>query len=158
MNIGYILGAIAVVPYEISQWLEPLLMILMALMGIGAIICILMQKGTNDNIGSLGGSETDTYAGKNKSKSKESVLRKRTVVFGVLVMILSVVHFIVKKKKKKPIASSVPTGTEFFCLRQNRERRRRFAKGREKAEPAAKDDAFVSVSVHGGIMNDVWPS
>ena len=35
---------------------------------------------------------------------------------------------------------------------------RRFAKGREKAEPAAKDDAFVSVSVHGDIMNDVWPS
>ncbi len=97
MNIGYILGAIAVVPYEISQWLEPLLMILMALMGIGAIICILMQKGTNDNIGSLGGSETDTYAGKNKSKSKESVLRKLTVVFGVLVMILSVVYFIVKQ-------------------------------------------------------------
>ena len=91
------LGAIAKVDYEISRWLEPLLMILMAVMGIGAVICILMQKGTNDNIGSLGGSETDTYAGKNKSKSKESILRKLTVVFGVLVMVLSVVFFLIKQ-------------------------------------------------------------
>ena len=99
MNIDYIymLGAIAKVDYEISRWLEPLLMILMAVMGIGAVICILMQKGTNDNIGSLGGSETDTYAGKNKSKSKESILRKLTVVFGVLVMVLSVVFFLIKQ-------------------------------------------------------------
>lgn len=91
------LGAIAKVDYEISRWLEPLLMILMAVMGIGAVICILMQKGTNDNIGSLGGSETDTYAGKNKSRSKESILRKLTVVFGVLVMVLSVVFFLIKQ-------------------------------------------------------------
>ncbi len=99
MNIDYIymLGAIAKVDYEISRWLEPLLMILMAVMGIGAVICILMQKGTNDNIGSLGGSETDTYAGKNKSRSKESILRKLTVVFGVLVMVLSVVFFLIKQ-------------------------------------------------------------
>ena len=99
MNIDYIymLGAIAKVDYEISRWLEPLLMILMAVMGIGAVIRILMQKGTNDNIGSLGGSETDTYAGKNKSRSKESILRKLTVVFGVLVMVLSVVFFLIKQ-------------------------------------------------------------
>ncbi len=97
MNIGYILGAIAVVPYEISQWLEPLLMILMAVMGIAAVVCILMQKGTNDNIGSLGGKETDSYANQNQARSKESVLKKLTVVFGVLVMVLSIVYFIIKQ-------------------------------------------------------------
>ncbi len=97
MNIGYMLGAIANVDYEITRWLSPLLMILMAVIGIAAVVCILMQKGTNDNIGSLGGSETDTYAGKNKSRSKESVLKKLTVVFGVLMMVLSVVFFIIKQ-------------------------------------------------------------
>lgn len=97
MNISYIMGAIANVPYEISVWLEPTLMILMALIGIALVVCILMQKGTQNNIGALGGSETDTYAGKNKSKSKDSILRKLTVVFGVLIMIISIVFFIIRQ-------------------------------------------------------------
>ena len=52
MNFTYITAAIALIPNEVSRWLEPLLMIVMALMGVAAIVCILMQKGTNDNIGS----------------------------------------------------------------------------------------------------------
>lgn len=97
MNISYILGAIATVPYEVSQWLEPLLMILMAVIGICGVVLILMQKGTNDNIGTIGGSETDTYAGKNKSRSRESVLKKLTTVCFVLMMILAVVFFLIKR-------------------------------------------------------------
>ncbi len=97
MNIGYILGAIATVPYEVSQWLEPLLMILMAVIGICGVVLILMQKGTNDNIGTIGGSETDTYAGKNKSRSRESVLKKLTTVCFVLMMVLAVVFFLIKR-------------------------------------------------------------
>ncbi len=97
MNIGYILGAIATVPYEVSQWLEPLLMILMAVIGICGVVFILMQKGTNDNIGTIGGSETDTYAGKNKSRSRESVLKKLTAVCFVLMMVLAVVFFLIKR-------------------------------------------------------------
>ncbi len=98
MNIVYTLGAIANVPYEVSQWLEPLLMILMAVIGICGIVFVLMQKGTNDNIGSLGGDEkTDTYADKNKSRSRESVLKKLTAVCFVLMLVLAVVFFIVKR-------------------------------------------------------------
>ena len=97
MNIGYILVAIATVPYEVSQWLEPLLMILMAVIGICGVVLILMQKGTNDNIGTIGGSETDTYAGKKKSRSRESVLKKLTTVCFVLMMVLAVVFFLIKR-------------------------------------------------------------
>lgn len=97
MNIGFIISAIAHVPYEISKWLEPTMMILMAVIGIAMTVCILMQKGTNDNIGTLGGSDTDAYTEKNKAKSKESVLRKLTVVFGVLLVVLSIVFFIIKQ-------------------------------------------------------------
>ncbi len=97
MNLVYITAAIATIPNEISRWLEPLLMFVMALVGVAAIVCILMQKGTNDNIGSLGGSEreTDTYAGKNKSRSRESILKKLTIVFLVLLLVISVVYFII---------------------------------------------------------------
>lgn len=97
MNFTYITAAIALIPNEVSRWLEPLLMIVMALMGVAAIVCILMQKGTNDNIGSLGGSErdTDTYAGKNKGRNRDSILKKLTIVFLVLLMVISIVYFIV---------------------------------------------------------------
>ena len=97
MNFTYITAAIALIPNEVSRWLEPLLMIVMALMGVAAIVCILMQKGTNDNIGSLGGSEreTDTYAGKNNGRNRDSILKKLTIVFLVLLMVISIVYFIV---------------------------------------------------------------
>ena len=97
MNFTYITAAIALIPNEVSRWLDPLLMIVMALMGVAAIVCILMQKGTNDNIGSLGGSEreTDTYAGKNKGRNRDSILKKLTIVFLVLLMGISIVYFIV---------------------------------------------------------------
>ena len=97
MNFTYITAAIALIPNEVSRWLEPLLMIVMALMGVAAIVCILMQKGTNDNIGSLGGSEreTDTYAGKNKGRNRDSILTKLTIVFRVLLMVISIDYFIV---------------------------------------------------------------
>ena len=67
-------------------------------MGVAAIVCILMQKGTNDNIGSLGGSEreTDTYAGKEQGgRNRDSILKKLTIVFLVLLMVISIVYFIV---------------------------------------------------------------
>ena len=97
MNFTYITAAIALIPNEVSRWLEPLLMIVMALMGVATIVCILMQKDTNDNIGSLGGSEreTDTYAGKNKGRNRDSILKKLTIVFLVLLMVISIVYFIV---------------------------------------------------------------
>ena len=97
MNFLYITAAIANIHNEISRCLEPLLMIVMALMGVAAIVCILMQKGTNDNLGSLGGneSETDTYAGRNKSRSRDSILKKLTIVFLVLLLVISVVFFLI---------------------------------------------------------------
>lgn len=97
MNFTYITAAIAMIPNEVSVWLEPLLMIVMALMGVAAIVCILMQKGTNDNIGSLGGSEreADTYAGRNKGRNRDSILKKLTITFLVLLMVISIVYFII---------------------------------------------------------------
>ena len=47
--------------------------------------------------GTIGGSETDTYAGKNKSRSRESVLKKLTAVCFVLMMVLAVVFFLIKR-------------------------------------------------------------
>ncbi|MGN0771496.1 MAG: preprotein translocase subunit SecG [Christensenellales bacterium] len=93
MDFMYMLSA-ALIPAEVTNWLRPTLQILMALVSVAAIVIILMQKGTNNNIGVIGGQETDTYAGKNKAKSKESILRKLTIVMGVLFLVISVLFFI----------------------------------------------------------------
>ncbi len=93
MKFMSILSA-ALIPVEVTNWLRPTLQILMALVSVAAIVIIMMQKGTNNNIGVIGGQETDTYAGKNKAKSKESILRKLTIVMGVLFLVISIVFFI----------------------------------------------------------------
>ena len=81
--------------FYVVQVLQPILMILMALMGIVTIVLVLLQKGTNDNIGAIGGSETDSYAGKNKSRSREFKLKVATMVCGVLMLLFSVGYFVI---------------------------------------------------------------
>lgn len=80
--------------FYIERVLQPILMILMALTGIVTVVLVLLQKGTNDNIGAIGGNETDSYAGKNKSKSKDFRLKIGTIVCGVLMLLFSVAYFV----------------------------------------------------------------
>lgn len=93
MKFMSILSA-ALIPVEVTNWLRPTLQIFMALVSIAAIIIIMMQKGTNNNIGAIGGQEADTYAEKNKARSKDSILRKLTIVMGVLFLVISIVFFV----------------------------------------------------------------
>lgn len=94
MNFTMMLGAVALIPKEITDWLQPLLQILMALVGIGVVTAILMQKGTNNNIGVIGGQESDNYAGKNKAKSRQGLLRRLTVIGLFSMLVLSIVYFL----------------------------------------------------------------
>ncbi|MDE5618145.1 MAG: preprotein translocase subunit SecG [Clostridia bacterium] len=80
--------------FYIERVLQPILMILMALTGIVTVVLVLLQKGTNDNIGAIGGNESDSYAGKNKSKSKDFRLKVGTIVCGALMLLFSVAYFV----------------------------------------------------------------
>ena len=54
------------------------------------IILVLMQEGKEAGLGSLTGSaDSGTYWSKNKGKSKESVMKKITVVLGILYFALA---------------------------------------------------------------------
>lgn len=53
-------------------------------------VIVMMQEGKGGGLtSSISGGGSDTYWSKNKGKSKESILRKVTVVFGVLYMFLA---------------------------------------------------------------------
>lgn len=62
------------------------------------IICIAVQQGKSKGLSALsGGSDTDTFFGKNKGRSKESMLSKVTVVLSiVLVLCILALDFVIK--------------------------------------------------------------
>ncbi|MEG1608718.1 MAG: preprotein translocase subunit SecG [Clostridia bacterium] len=94
MNM-FTLLSVSLIPSEVWTWLRPLLQILMALVGIATIVIVLMQKSADNNIGAIGGQQSsDTYAGKNKAKSKENKLKIWTIVGGAVMLLLSILYFI----------------------------------------------------------------
>lgn len=93
MNYIMLLGE-AIFQPNITSWLRPLILALCLVLGIAEIVVILMQKPQNENIGVLGGQEMDSYAKKNKAKSKESILKKLTITFAVVLAVLALFFFI----------------------------------------------------------------
>ncbi len=71
-----------------------ILVIIMVLLAIALIVIILMQKGTNDNIGVIGG-ETDTYMGRNKGQNREKKLKLVTAILGGIIVVLAIIYFVV---------------------------------------------------------------
>lgn len=69
-------------------------MILMLIAGIALIVVVMMQKGTNDNVGVISGA-SDTYYGRNKEKGRESVLKKVTFALFAFILVCSIICFVV---------------------------------------------------------------
>ena len=66
----------------------------MLIAGIALIVVVMMQKGTNDNVGVISGA-SDTYYGRNKEKGKEGVLKKVTFVLFAFILVCSIICFVV---------------------------------------------------------------
>ena len=80
--------------YEVRQNVSLAFMILMLIAGIALIVVVMMQKGTNDNVGVISGA-SDTYYGRNKEKGKEGVLKKVTFVLFAFILVCSIISFAV---------------------------------------------------------------
>jgi len=91
--------ALLAATYEDKEIVRIVFTVLMLVACIGIVITIMMQKGTNDNVGVISGA-SDTYYGKNKERNKEGILKK--VTFGIFAFILvcavvaMVVSYVVK--------------------------------------------------------------
>ena len=68
-------------------------LILRVIAAVAIIVVIMMQKGTNDNVGVITGA-SDTYYGKNKSTNKESVLKKITFGLFAFILVCSIICFV----------------------------------------------------------------
>lgn len=81
------------IKYETAMNVLMAFVILMVIAAIAIIVVIMMQKGTNDNVGVITGA-SDTYYGKNKSTNKESVLKKITFGLFAFILVCSIICFV----------------------------------------------------------------
>ena len=82
------------IDYEVRQNVTLAFMIMMLVAGIALIVVVMMQKGTNDNVGVITGA-SDTYYGRNKEKGKESVLKRVTFALFAFILVCSIICFVV---------------------------------------------------------------
>lgn len=77
--------------------MQNILLVLEVLLGIGVIIAVYMQPSKSDALsGLIQGSTNDTFFSKNKSRTKEAVLVRLTVMFMALFAINTVVLNLIK--------------------------------------------------------------
>lgn len=81
---------------EFQRVMQPLLMIIMVLLSIAVTVLVLMQDGNTNNITGLTGSNSESHYGKNKTKSRESVLKTTTLILSALLLIIVIVYFVLK--------------------------------------------------------------
>lgn len=87
-------GAVTAIPYATRQAVLMAFSILMVLASIAIIVVVLMQKGTNDNVGVISGA-SDTFYGKNKQKGKESLLKRITFGLFAFIIVCAIICFVV---------------------------------------------------------------
>ena len=80
--------------WNIWPTIRVIALIVMAICTIFVILVVMFQPGNTSGIGALGG-QTETFLGKNKSKTFEHKMKKLTVVSGIIFGILCIAFAIV---------------------------------------------------------------
>ncbi len=94
MNMLYMLMAGTM---EWTAWhnvIKPIFLVIMAICAIFVILVVMFQPGNSSGVGALGG-QTETFLGKNKSKTFEHRMRKLTIISSVIFVVLCIVFTIV---------------------------------------------------------------
>ncbi len=70
-------------------YLKYIALAIMAICAIFVILVVLFQPGNSSGVGALGG-QTETFLGKNKSKTFEHRMRKLTVISSIIFVVLCI--------------------------------------------------------------------
>ncbi|MBQ3220075.1 MAG: preprotein translocase subunit SecG [Clostridia bacterium] len=76
------------------DYIKIIALVVMAICALFIILVVLFQPGNSSGVGALGG-QTETFLGKNKSKTFEHKMKKLTVISGTIFGVLCVVFAIV---------------------------------------------------------------
>ena len=74
--------------------LKIILLAIMAICALFVVLVVMFQPGNSSGVSALGGT-TETFLGKNKSKTFEHRMRKLTVISGIIFAVLCVVFAII---------------------------------------------------------------
>lgn len=74
--------------------IKPIALVIMAICAIFVICVVLFQPGNSSGVGALGG-QTETFLGKNKSKTFEHRMRKLTIISSIVFVLLCIAFAIV---------------------------------------------------------------
>lgn len=90
------LSSLLAISYSTYKAIQIAIIAICALCALFVIIVVLIQPSNSNGVSALGGRSTDTFYGKNKSKSIESKLKIFTVVCLVLLAVLMVTYFLLE--------------------------------------------------------------
>ena len=71
------------------------LMCLIALLSIGLIVLVLLQRGSGDSVSAITGGNSENFFSKTKGGGKQRILRILTIAFSIAIAVLAIVFFIV---------------------------------------------------------------
>ena len=94
MNFMNMLMAAGSAAWNVWNIAKPIMLVVMAVCALFIIAVVLFQPGNSSGIGALGG-QTETFLGKNKSKTFEHKMKKLTVVSSVVFAVLCIVYAII---------------------------------------------------------------
>lgn len=69
--------------------IKPIMLVIMAMCALFIILVVLFQPGNSSGVSALGG-QTETFLGKNKSKTFEHKMKKMTVISGIIFAVLCI--------------------------------------------------------------------
>lgn len=81
--------------YVFYTVLSIVFMVLMVLLSIVLTIIVVMQEGNSSNLGAIAGG-TESFFGKNKSKSMDSKLKRFTIYLAISILVTSILFFVVQ--------------------------------------------------------------
>jgi preprotein translocase subunit SecG len=81
--------------YQIIAFLRIAIIVVMSVCSLFAILVVLFQQSNSSGIDAIGGS-SETFFGKNKTKTFESKLKKFTVISLILICVLSFIFYLIQ--------------------------------------------------------------
>ena len=92
MNLLTLLG-VSDFAADVFPVLRVVVAIIIAILGLALIVTVLVQPSASNGVNPITG-QTETFYGKNKSRTLEGLLRKLTVIFAITIAVLTVIYFV----------------------------------------------------------------
>jgi preprotein translocase subunit SecG len=92
MNLLTLLG-VSDFAADVFPVLRVVIAIIIAILGLALIVTVLVQPSASNGVNPITG-QTETFYGKNKSRTLEGLLRKLTVIFAITIAVLTVIYFV----------------------------------------------------------------